>query len=254
VPNKKPVKYSSILPFCTSVIALSFSAANAALLDGMGPSLRQTDALHLTPWSSSADYNSVADFLNHALPVAGNKADPANQAPAFFRVPALSTNDAGVILYVGLQAEAAPEGSEYRTPLFSGSIHSFRLGAAEAKPAPQTVGDIGEIFPEDAPPTPMAYIVYRLEFGTRNENVALFSTPILTPEPVTFTVSKPSIIAINASFVWDEIAFHLMPTIDDRDVDWQTERSQAGRLVPEPTALALLGAGLLGWAARRRRA
>ena len=240
----------------TTAAALTFgvAASSAALLDSPVVPARHTSERLATPWPAVSEVAAISDFLAHALPVAGNKADLSNEALSFFRVPEFSTNDSGVILYVGLRPEVAPTGNQYRAPLFSGSIHSFRLGAAESRPAPQTVGDIGEIHDEDAPATPMAYIVYRLDFGTRNEDVSLFATPLLTSEPVTMTTTPDAIVAINADFAWERIRFIMMPSLDERDVDWYTERTHAGRLVPEPTAIALLFAGVLGFAARRRRA
>ena len=223
-------------------MSLAAVSAHAALLDRIAPPSSQVRESLTAAWPKT---NEVSEFLRHALPVAGNKADLDNKALGFFRIPEFSTNDAGVILYVGLRPEAAPVGDQYIAPLFSGSIHSFRLGASEARPAPQTVGDIGEIHDEDAPATPMAYIVYRLEFGTRNEPVALFSTPHLTSEPVTMTDIPPAVIAMNANFAWDKIRFTMMPTMDERDLDWETDGSRPNRLVPEP--------GSLGLAGRRRR-
>lgn len=236
-----------------AALILGVSGASAALLDSLVVPARHRTAGFIAPWPVSSERSVFADFLDQALPVAGNKADPDNAAIGFFRTPQLSPNDAGVILYVGLCAEEAPAGSQYRIPLYSGSVESFQLGLAKAQPAPQTVGDIGEIYADDAPPVPMAYIVYRLDFGTRNEDVALFATPTLTPEPVTTGSASDSPMVIGTKFAWEEIRFTNMPSLDDRDVDWQTEHSSTGRIVPEPASTALIVAGLLGLASRRRR-
>jgi PEP-CTERM motif len=207
-----------------------------------------TDAL--SPWPATTESRSASNPLANALPVAGNKSDLGNEALGFFRVPTLSAHDPGAILYVGLRAEHAPTGSQYRAPLYSGSVESFRLGIAAAEPAPQTIGDIGEIFADDAPPTPMAYIVYRLDFSTRSEEVALFATPTVSTEPLTIGTPQP----LDASYAWETIRFTNLPAAEDRDVDWKLDRNAGRTLAPEPTSAALLGLGILGFAARRRRA
>lgn len=237
-----------------AVLLFGVSQAGAAFLNSpIHPASHANDG-GLAAWPVEAHGEVVAEFIDNALPVAGNKADLDNTAPGFFRVPAASPVEPGVILYVGLRAEAAPAGSQYRTPLFSGSVESLRLGLTESRPAPQTVGDIGEIHDEDAAPTHMAYIVYRLDFGTRTADLSLFATPTLTTEPLTMNPDPDSPVAINAKFAWESIQFITTPALNDRDLDWQTERYYPGRLAPEPTSTALLAAGLLGLASRRRRA
>ena len=245
--------YSASSLAAAVAVTVGIASSSAALLDGAAVPAKHVSENLAAPWPTENESAEVAEFLRHALPVAGNKADLDNRALGFFRVPEFSTNDAGVILYVGLQPEPAPAGDPYIAPLFSGSIHSFRLGISEARPAPQTVGDIGEIHDESAAPTPMAYVVYRLDFGTRNELVSLFSTPVLTSEPVTMTDTPPAVVAINADFAWERIRFIMMPTVDERDVDWYTENLKPNRLVPEPASFALFAAGVLGLVARRRR-
>jgi len=121
---------------------------------------------------------------------------------------------------------------------------------AAAEVPPQTVGDIGEIYPDDAPPIPMAYIVYRLDFSTRSEGIALFATPAISTEPLTIGSPQP----LDASFAWENIHFINVPVAEDRDVDWQIDRSAGRTLAPEPTTAVLLGLGVLGLASRRRRA
>lgn len=250
IPVIRPILHLSIS--AVGAVLLLGGSSSAALLETPVDAAFHKNAGASVPWTLSAERNDVADFLTHSLPVAGNKADLGNAAMGFFRTPEPSANDTGVILYVGLCAQEAPVGSQYRIPLFSGSIESFRLGLAEAKPAPQTVGDIGEIYADDAAPVPMAYIVYRLEFGTRNEAIRLFATPTLTPEPVTTGSPEDSPIVINSKFVWEDIRFNNMPTLEDRDVDWQTERPLTGRIVPEPASAAIFAFGLLGLATRLR--
>jgi len=204
----------------------------------------------LFPWPVAVENHNTADFLATALPVAGNKGDLENEAPGFFRAPEPSAHEPATILYVGFRAERAPVGSPYRAPLFSGSVESFDLGLAGAQPAPQTVGDIGEIYPEDAPPTPMAYIVYRLDFGTRGSDFALFATPAVTSEP--FTTSSPG--ELDSRYAWEAIRFSNFATEDDHENDFKVDHAPArARLAPEPTSAALLGLGFLGLVSRRRR-
>jgi|GEM_PF-2081723 len=239
-----------IRPTTPATLALSFSVAAVGGFFATPATVSASSDSALSPWPASAETRSGGGFLVNALPVAGNKSDLDNQALGFFRVPTLSAHDPGAILYVGLRAEHAPTGSPYRAPLYSGSIESFRLGIAAAEPAPQTVGDIGEIFPEDAAPIPMAYIVYRLDFSTRSEGIALFATPAVSTEPLTIGSPRP----LDATFAWENIHFINVPVSEDRDVDWQIDRTAGRTLAPEPTAAVLLGLGVLGLASRRRRA
>lgn len=214
----------------------------------------------LSPWPVATETHSAAEFLATALPVATNKSDSGNTAPGFFRVPEATAHEPGTILYVGLRPESAPVISSYHAPLFSGSVESFDLGISGAQPGPQTVGDIGEIFSENTPPTPMAYIVYRLDFSTHGgDPVALFAPPKVTTEP--FTTSSPS--ELDANFAWEAINFSDFEFIRDQEKDWDNERNpHAGNRVartaatPEPTSIGLLALGAVGlgfWRRQRSR-
>ena len=212
----------------------------------------------LSPWPIATETHSAAEFLTTALPVAANKSDIANGAPGFFRVPTATTHEPGTILYVGLRAEPAPTSGAYCAPLFSGSVESFDLGIGGAQAAPRTVGDIGEIYADDAPSTPMAYIVYRLDFSTRgSDRVALFATPTVMTEP--FTTSAPD--ELDANFAWEEIRFSDFEEIDEHQKDHNYDRNKrdAGRssaktaAAPEPSSAGLLALGLVGISLWRRQ-
>ena len=209
-----------------------------------------------SPWPIATETHSAADFLATALPVASNKSDLDNEAAGFFRVPTPTAHEPGTILYVGLRAERAPDGGPYSAPLFSGSVESFDLGIGGAQAAPQTVGDIGEIYPEDVPPVPMAYIVYRLDFSTHGgDKVALFGTPTVTTEP--FTTSSPD--ELNARFAWEEIRFSEFGTPDENgpvlkdDRDSRNGRAARATAAPEPTSVGLLVIGTIGLGLWRRQ-
>ena len=209
----------------------------------------------VSPWSTFAESHSATDFLTTALPVAANKSDLDNASVGFFRTPTPTAHEPGTILYVGLRAEPAPDIEPYSSPLFSGSIESFDLGIGGARPVAQTVGDIGEIFPEDAPPTPMAYIVYRLDFSTRsNDKVALFAIPTVRTEP--FTTSAPD--ALDANFAWESISFSNFGLLEEQEKDWEEggkSRKKGARALaaPEPASAALFSLGLLALVLRRRQ-
>ena len=209
----------------------------------------------LSPWPTAAESHSAAEFLATALPVSANKSDLDNSAVGFFRVPTPSAHEPGTILYVGLRAEPAPTSGPYRAPLFSGSIESFDLGISGAQPTPQTVGDIGEIFPENAPPTAMAYVVYRLDFSTHgNDAVALFATPTVTTEP--FTTRAPD--ALDANFAWEIIRFSDFGLLEEQEREWEANRKSHGSrtrtsAAPEPASAVLLSLGLIAFGLRRRQ-
>ena len=211
----------------------------------------------LSPWPIATETHSATEFLATALPVAANKSDLDNGSPGFFRVPVATAHEPGTILYVGLRAERAPTGGTYRAPLFSGSVESFDLGISGAQATPQTVGDIGDIYPEDAPPIPMAYIVYRLDFSTHGgDSVALFATPTVTTEP--FTTSSPD--ELDANFAWEAISFSDFEILHDHERDWEANRdARKGHrtartaAAPEPTSLGLFALGAVGLGLWRRQ-
>lgn len=211
----------------------------------------------LSPWPLATETHSSAEFLATALPVASNKSDLGNESVGFFRVPTPTSHEPGTILYVGLRAEPASNGGPYRAPLFSGSVESFDLGISGAQAAPQTVGDIGEIYPEDAPAIPMAYIVYRLDFSTHGgDDVALFATPTVTTEP--FTTSSPN--ELDANFAWEAIRFSDFEISEENEHDPRKNRDSrySGRsarntAAPEPTSAGLLALGVIGLALWRRQ-
>ena len=241
--------------------SLNFVALTAAALAGgvfCAPATASPEAGDgvLSPWPTSAESHSAAEFLATALPVAANKSDFDNAAPGFFRIPSPTAHEPGTILYVGLRAEPAPTSGPYRAPLFSGSIESFDLGISGARPTPQTVGDIGEIFAEDAPPTAMAYVVYRLDFSTHgNDAVALFATPSVTTEP--FTTRAPD--ALDANFAWESITFSDFGLLEEQQREWEANRNTRSNrtaktaAAPEPASAALLSLGLIAFGLRRRQ-
>lgn len=204
----------------------------------------------LSPWSIAAEREMADVFLSSALPISGTKCDLVNETPSFFRSPSRSAHEPATVLYVGFQAEQTPTDSPYRVPLYSGSVESFDLGISGAQPAPQTVGDIGEIYPENAPAIPMSYIVYRLDYSTRSGDIALFAPPVLTIEP--FTTKSPE--ALDSRYAWESIRFNIFRNLDENGFELLAEAPHTpGRLAPEPTSVALLGLGLLGFAGRRSR-
>lgn len=242
-------------PSSLTVTALATAAFAGGLL--CAPAIASPEAGDgvLSPWPTSAENHCAAEFLATALPVASNKSDLDNSAAGFFRTPAPTAHEPGTILYVGLRAEPTPTSGPYRSPLFSGSIESFDLGISGAQPALQTVGDIGEIFAEDAPPTPMSYIVYRLDFSTHgNDAVALFATPNVTIEP--FTTRAPD--ALDANFAWESISFSDfgLEVQQERDLEANhnaTSNRSKMSSAPEPASAVLLSLGLIAFGLRRRQ-